>query len=78
MTSRRSPASQLPRPQDKAAAVEQMFDEIAPRYDLLNRLLTFRLDTRWRRRAVAALGFYWLHMWLGKQSRFVAVPAEQV
>ncbi len=33
-----------------------MFDEIAPRYDLLNRLLTFRLDTRWRRRAVAALG----------------------
>ena len=33
-----------------------MFDEIAPRYDLLNRLLTFRLDTRWRRLAVAALG----------------------
>ena len=33
-----------------------MFDEIAPRYDLLNRLLTLRLDTRWRRRAVAALG----------------------
>ena len=33
-----------------------MFDEIALRYDLLNRLLTFRLDTRWRRRAVAALG----------------------
>lgn len=33
-----------------------MFDEIAPRYDLLNRLLTLRLDTRWRRRAVTALG----------------------
>lgn len=33
-----------------------MFDEIATRYDLLNRLLTFRLDTRWRRQAVAALG----------------------
>ena len=56
MTSRQQPASELPQPQDKAAAVEAMFDEIAPRYDLLNRLLTFRLDTRWRRRAVAALG----------------------
>ena len=33
-----------------------MFDEIAPRYDLLNRILTLRLDTRWRRQAVAALG----------------------
>ncbi|WP_419945971.1 ubiquinone/menaquinone biosynthesis methyltransferase [Candidatus Poriferisodalis sp.] len=56
MRSRRRPSSELPQPQDKAAAVEQMFDEIAPRYDLLNRLLTFRFDTRWRRRAVAALG----------------------
>ncbi len=33
-----------------------MFDAIAPRYDLVNRLMTFRLDVRWRRRAVAALG----------------------
>ncbi|HCB37365.1 MAG TPA: ubiquinone biosynthesis methyltransferase UbiE [Acidimicrobiaceae bacterium] len=33
-----------------------MFDAIAPRYDRLNRLLTLGLDTRWRRRAVAALG----------------------
>ena len=33
-----------------------MFDTIAPRYDLVNRIMTFRLDTRWRRRAVRDLG----------------------
>lgn len=32
-----------------------MFDTIAPRYDLVNRIMTFRLDVRWRRRAVRAL-----------------------
>lgn len=36
--------------------VRGMFDAIAPRYDLVNRVMTFRLDVRWRRRAVAALG----------------------
>ena len=32
-----------------------MFDTIAPRYDRLNRLLTFRLDIGWRRRTVNSL-----------------------
>jgi len=32
-----------------------MFDAIAPRYDLLNHLLSAGIDTRWRRRAIASL-----------------------
>src|SRR5918998_2759351 len=32
-----------------------MFDAIAPRYDLVNRVMTFRLDVGWRRRAVRDL-----------------------
>jgi demethylmenaquinone methyltransferase/2-methoxy-6-polyprenyl-1,4-benzoquinol methylase len=32
-----------------------MFDTIAPRYDLVNRVMTFGLDRLWRHRAVTAL-----------------------
>jgi demethylmenaquinone methyltransferase/2-methoxy-6-polyprenyl-1,4-benzoquinol methylase len=36
-------------------AIRQMFGEIAPRYDLLNHLLSLRRDVGWRRKLVAAL-----------------------
>jgi demethylmenaquinone methyltransferase/2-methoxy-6-polyprenyl-1,4-benzoquinol methylase len=47
--------SPLPAVDDKAHAVEAMFDRIAPRYDLLNRMLTLRMDMGWRRTAVRSL-----------------------
>jgi demethylmenaquinone methyltransferase / 2-methoxy-6-polyprenyl-1,4-benzoquinol methylase len=46
----------LPEGADKARAVRAMFDAVAPRYDLVNRVMTFGLDRRWRRVTVAALG----------------------
>ena len=47
--------SELPSGADKRRAVREMFDVIAPRYDLVNRIMTLRLDVAWRRRTVRAL-----------------------
>jgi demethylmenaquinone methyltransferase/2-methoxy-6-polyprenyl-1,4-benzoquinol methylase len=41
----------------KRQHVQRMFSEIAPRYDLLNHLLSFNVDRSWRRRAIAALAW---------------------
>ena len=40
---------------EKGAQVEQMFDHIAPTYDLLNHLLSFGIDHHWRRAALRSL-----------------------
>jgi demethylmenaquinone methyltransferase / 2-methoxy-6-polyprenyl-1,4-benzoquinol methylase len=49
-------ADHLPQGEEKAEAVRAMFDAIAPRYDLVNRIMTFRMDVGWRRRTVRTLG----------------------
>ena len=46
---------ELPQGDAKAKVVQNMFDAIAPRYDMVNRIMTFRLDTRWRKIAVRKL-----------------------
>ena len=46
---------ELPQGEAKAKVVQNMFDAIAPRYDMVNRIMTFRLDTRWRKIAVRKL-----------------------
>jgi len=39
----------------KKVQIEAMFDNIAPNYDLLNRVLTLGIDTRWRAKAIKEL-----------------------
>lgn len=41
---------------DHADANRAMFDRIAPTYDVLNKLMSFGIDRRWRTKAIARLG----------------------
>ncbi len=51
-----SPKRPLPAAEHKRAFVRTIFDRIAPRYDLLNRIMTLGLDQSWRRAALDAVG----------------------
>ncbi len=42
---------------EKGEKIQQMFGTIAPRYDFLNRLLSFGIDRRWRTKAVRLLKY---------------------
>jgi demethylmenaquinone methyltransferase/2-methoxy-6-polyprenyl-1,4-benzoquinol methylase len=43
--------------EEKRAYVQRIFSQIAPRYDLLNHLLSFNIDKAWRRVAIATLNW---------------------
>lgn len=42
---------------DRERQVRRIFSEIAPRYDLLNHVLSLNIDRRWRRKAIDRLGW---------------------
>ena len=54
-TAARARDADLPTGAEKTMLVRSMFDTIAPRYDLVNRTMTFGLDVHWRRQSLAAL-----------------------
>jgi demethylmenaquinone methyltransferase/2-methoxy-6-polyprenyl-1,4-benzoquinol methylase len=52
----RAAEADLPTGREKTELVRSMFDSIAPRYDLVNRMMTFGLDVHWRRQSARSLG----------------------
>ncbi len=54
-TTTNDPEEELPTGATKTQMVRAMFDAIAPRYDLCNRVITLGMDQGWRRQAIAML-----------------------
>jgi demethylmenaquinone methyltransferase/2-methoxy-6-polyprenyl-1,4-benzoquinol methylase len=50
-----APDQPLPQGDAKVKAVRNLFDTIAPRYDVVNRIMTFGMDRGWRRTTVHSL-----------------------
>ena len=46
----------LATPEGKRRYVRRLFDTIAPRYDVITRVLSFGLDQRWKRRLIDVAG----------------------
>ncbi len=51
-----SPDAPIAGAPERAPQVEAMFDQLAPRYDLANRVLSLGLDQVWRKKAIRELG----------------------
>ncbi len=53
-----SPSDAVPKTgAERERQVQRIFSEIAPRYDMLNHVLSLNIDRSWRRKAVANLGW---------------------
>lgn len=48
-------STMLPSQDRRQQLIQNIFDRIAQRYDLLNRIISLNLDTHWRKKAVKAL-----------------------
>lgn len=76
--------SSLPTQETKAATVRRMFDRISGRYDRMNRIMTFGMDVRWRKRVVKRLALRPTDVVLdvacgtGDFSRLAAMRSHQV